>query len=299
MPTLAQLQSESWWTREIVPAALDAVFRQLCAHFDSDPLGGGTRGNEFHDYGRHRSLAWCLNSRFCTDRSYGTQDKRDRDGDPNHIRAIDVKLNRTQIREVSRRLDAAVRAGRAPMVAEWFGTFDNVNVSGWYEGHASSADDSHLEHVHVGVWTIYADDQAVLGALFAIMTGDDTVTPEDLIKLLSDTKFSSPALGVAGRSLTDWLKGGEGAKQEVAKLAATVAAANAADATRDAAVLAAVQALATTGGVEAAPIVTAIEAVRDEARTEFGRLYAENEQLRSALAAAARAEADALDPATP
>lgn len=220
MPSLAQLQTESWWVREIVTPELNETFHNLCAFFDSDPLGGGTRGNEFHVYGRHRSLAWCANSRFCTDPAYGTQDKRDRDGNPNHIRAIDVKLNRTQIREVSHRLDAAVRAGRAPMVAEWFGTFDNVNVSGWYEGHASSADDSHLEHVHVGVWTIYADDAQALGALFAIMTGEDDMTPEELLA----TKISSPALGVTGRALSDWIKAGEAAKQEVLKLGATVAA---------------------------------------------------------------------------
>jgi len=167
------ITSESWWGREIVPAALNALFRRCCTFFKSDPLGGGTKGNAAHDTGRHRSFEWVRNSAFCSDRSYGTRDKRDRDGNPRHIRAFDVKLTKTQIREVSHRLDKAVRAGDAPMVAEWFGTFDNQQVVGWYEGHPSSADDSHLAHVHVGVWTIYADDAAALDALFAIMTGDD------------------------------------------------------------------------------------------------------------------------------
>jgi len=180
------ITSESWWGREIVPAALNALFRRCCTFFKSDPLGGGTKGNAAHDTGRHRSFEWVRNSAFCSDRSYGTRDKRDRDGNPRHIRAMDVKLNRTQIREVSHRLDKAVRAGDAPMVAEWFGTFDNSTVVGWYEGHPSSADRSHLEHVHVGVWTKYADDADALDTLFAIMTGDDMPTAKEIAEAVWD-----------------------------------------------------------------------------------------------------------------
>lgn len=58
-------------------------------------------------------------------------------------------------------------------MAEWFGTFDNVHVVGWYEGHPSSSDNSHLQHVHIGVWTIYANDAAAMDEIFAVMTGDD------------------------------------------------------------------------------------------------------------------------------
>jgi hypothetical protein len=165
--------TETWWGREIVPAELSAVFRTLCSHFHSDPAGGGTKGNTAHTTGRHRSIEFCLNSAYCTDRSYGTRDKRDRDGNHRHIRALDVALNPTQMRQVSHRLDDAVRGGDAPMVAEWFGTFNNRTVVGWFEGHASSADSSHLYHVHVGVWTKYADDKAALNNLYAIMTGED------------------------------------------------------------------------------------------------------------------------------
>ena len=182
------ITSESWWGREIVPAAIDATFRRCCDFFHSDPLGGGTKGNAAHTKGRHRSLEWCLNSAFCTDRSYGTRDKRDRDGNPRHIRAFDLKLTRAQIREVSHRLDDAVRAGQLPQVAEWFGTFDNQQVVGWYEGHPSSADDSHLAHVHVGVWTIYADDQAALDEIYEVMTGETmALTPEDIDKVAART----------------------------------------------------------------------------------------------------------------
>jgi hypothetical protein len=167
------ITSESYWGREIVTDALNNLFRRCCEHFNSDPLGGGTKGNKLHTTGRHRSREFCLLSAFSTDRTYGTTDKRDRDGNPRYIRAMDVKLTPTQMRDVCHRLDNAVRAGRLPQVAEWFGTFDNRNVVGWYEGHPSSSDDSHLEHVHVGLWTVYADDVPALDGIYDVMTGDD------------------------------------------------------------------------------------------------------------------------------
>lgn len=167
------ITSESYWGREIVTDALNGLFRRCCDHFGSNPLGGGTKGNAAHTTGRHRSREWCLHSAFCTDRTYGTTDRRDRDGNPRYIRAVDVKLTPAQMRDVCHRLDNAVRGGRLPQVAEWFGTFDNRNVVGWFEGHPSSSDSSHLEHVHVGVWTIYADDVPALDEIYAVMTGDD------------------------------------------------------------------------------------------------------------------------------
>jgi hypothetical protein len=167
------ITSESYWGREIVTDALNNLFHRCCDHFGSNPLGGGTKGNAAHTTGRHRSREWVSNSAFCTDRTYGTVDKRDRDGNPRYIRAMDVKLTPAQMRDVCHRLDNAVRGGRLPQVAEWFGTFDNRNVVGWYEGHPSSADSSHLEHVHVGMWTVYADDVPALDEIFEVMTGDD------------------------------------------------------------------------------------------------------------------------------
>jgi hypothetical protein len=180
------ITSENYWGREIVTDALNGFFRRCCAHFKSNPLGGGTKGNVAHTTGRHRSREWVLHSRFCTDRSYGTVDKRDRDGNPRYIRACDVKLTPTQMREVSRRLDKAVRAGDLPQVAEWFGTFNNKTVVGWFEGHESSSDRSHLEHVHVGVWTKYAGDVDALDEIFAVMTGEDMELSDAAIQKIAD-----------------------------------------------------------------------------------------------------------------
>jgi hypothetical protein len=177
------ITSESYWGREIVTDSFNGLFRRCCDHFNSNPLGGGTKGNAAHTTGRHRSREWVQKSAFCTNRTYGTLDKRDRDGNPRYIRALDVKLTAAQMRDVCHRLDNAVRGGRLPQVAEWFGTFDNHTVVGWYEGHASSSDDSHLEHVHVGVWTVYADDVPALDEIYDVMTGDDM---SELFPVLGD-----------------------------------------------------------------------------------------------------------------
>jgi hypothetical protein len=46
-------------------------------------------------------------------------------------------------------------------------------VVGWYEGHPSSSDDSHLWHLHVGLWTGSCDDAAQLKLLGDIITGTE------------------------------------------------------------------------------------------------------------------------------
>lgn len=73
---------------------------------------------------------------------------------------------------------------------------------------------------------------------------------------------------------------------------ASITASFAADATRDAAQLAAIQALASAGGVDSAPIVAAVTAVRDEAREQFAALH---DQLAAETSARQAAEARAAE----
>jgi len=77
---------------------------------------------------------------------------------------------------------------------------------------------------------------------------------------------------------------------------ASVTASLAADDTRDAAMLAAIQGLAAGGGVDSAPIVAAVNAVRDEARTQFAALHdllaAETAARQAAEARVAQLERD-------
>jgi len=181
MITYAQLEAESWWLAEIVAPAHAAFNARMMAAYHLTPATCGSKGDNNHLYGRHRSRDWDLNSQFCTDRAYGTQDARDRAGAGNWIRATDIGISGPTHWAAAHRLDVAVRAGRLPGVAEWFGTYDGANVTGWYEGHWSAADDSHLTHLHVGLWTSHCDDAAQLQMLGDIIFGTDGGDPDMFI----------------------------------------------------------------------------------------------------------------------
>lgn len=184
------ITDDYYYQREIIPDELHGFFYDLCDHFNSNPGSGGIRGNTAHTTGRHRSLEFCKYSPYSTNHNYGTQDKRDTDGNHRHIRAVDLALGASNMSKVSHRLDDAVRAGDAPMVAEWFGTFNGEDVVGWYEGHPEDSDDSHLTHVHVGVWTKYADDRDALNELYAIMTGETMALSDDDIDRIVNALLS-------------------------------------------------------------------------------------------------------------
>lgn len=120
--------------------------------------------------------------------------------------------------------------------------------------------------------------------------------------------ISSPSLGLTDAA-SEFLKYAVSASRTADTILATVRANEATDATRDATVLAAIQALAQGGtSVDTAAVINAIQAVRDEARQQFTQLHteladaqaraaaaeAQVTQLRAQLATATRAEADAL-----
>lgn len=170
MATYVQLESEVWWRQEYEPPALRDFNDSLRAFFGMGRSEIGSKGDNNHMRGRHRSMAWALNSIYCTDRTYGTRDARDKSGDPNALRATDVGITGQTLYAASARLDRAVRAGLLPCVAEWFGTVDGKTVIGWYEGHPSSSDDSHLYHLHVGLWTSYATNAEQLRLLATVIT---------------------------------------------------------------------------------------------------------------------------------
>jgi hypothetical protein len=289
MPSRLQLEQEQVWLDQFVPPNMtDLLIKPLRIHFGLGPNEVGAPGDENHLRGRHRSRNWDLTSRWCTDPSYGTQDARDRRGDGDWYRALDVGISGPTLWAACHRVDALVRAGHLPGLAEWFGTFDGRTVVGWYQGHESSSDASHLTHGHFGLWTEFANDPATLRLLLAAITGGDDMplTPADA-KLVAGTTLGS-LLGSSGPTVAVALQSGYG------QILALVAEA-AADKTRDAAVLAAVQALATAGGVDSAPIVAAINAAAEASRTQVAALQAKVEDLEARLSAAAHAEADALD----
>lgn len=177
MPSYVQLASEPVWGWQYVPFNLQATIDRLRNFYHLGPTAIGAPGDNNHLYGRHRSANWDRNSIYCTNRSYGTTNAKDKAGDQNWYRAIDTGIQGQTLIDASHRVDALVRSGRVPGVAEWFGTFDGQVVVGWYEGHASSSDDSHLYHLHVGLWNQYANDPVTLDLVYAAITGEDDGMP--------------------------------------------------------------------------------------------------------------------------
>jgi hypothetical protein len=178
----AELAAEPWWGQETTSPAHEAFNKRLREFFGMGPSQIASKGDNNHLKGRHRSRDWSRNSQYCTDRSYGDRDQRDKTGLGIWLRATDVGISGQPLWDACKRLDAAVRANQLPAVAEWFGTFDGKTVVGWFQGHTSSSDSSHLYHLHVGLWTSACNDVdqiALLGDIITGAGGVDVLTAED------------------------------------------------------------------------------------------------------------------------
>jgi hypothetical protein len=171
--TYLQLAAEPEWQDEKEAPAHAALAERLRREYGHTRSQTGSKGDNNHLRGGHRSRNWILGSRYCTDRVYTVTDARDRAGDGDWLRATDVGIQDATLRAASSRLDQAVRAGRLPCVAEWFGTIDGQTVVGWYEGHPSTADDSHLYHLHFRLWTGSCNDAGQLQLLGDTILGKD------------------------------------------------------------------------------------------------------------------------------
>lgn len=172
MATYSQLMAEPVWGAQFVPPVMNAGLVGPLRVFYGLSFGAvGSAGDNNHLNGRHRSYNWDALSRYCTDRSYGTSDARDQGGNRNWYRAVDVGITGQRLFDASRRMDTLARSGACPGLAEWFGTFNGVTVSGWFQGAPATSDSSHLYHLHVGVWNQYANDAATMQQLYAAITG--------------------------------------------------------------------------------------------------------------------------------
>lgn len=226
------IDDEAVWKAEYTPAALKAFGDRVRAKLGCVVY---YKGDTNHRKGRHRSRNWCLTSDYCTNPSYGTTDARDKRGPGNAIRACDVMISGRTIRLVCKGVDEAVRAGRLPELAEWFGTLDGEAVAGWFQGRPGTSDKSHLTHLHLGVWTQFVELAEFYGRLFdAMMTyidGDDMAfldekdrdtgrTGAQMIKDIWWTLFRAAGEGRPEGSLVDDL--GDAAADDAARDAVAV-----------------------------------------------------------------------------
>ncbi|MEV7268396.1 hypothetical protein AB0N38_33055 [Micromonospora aurantiaca] len=174
MPTYAQLQAESWWGREIVTPEIDWLGDELCRRTKRPRTAFGSKGNNVHLRGAHRSQEWIKRSRYCTNRTYtvqaGLTGEQER-----HIAGVDftpgvwgAAANRALMVAQTRRLVAALKAGRLPGVREVIGTLDGRTVVGTRpDGSTFSSDSSHLEHWHLTLDRRHCRDQQLMARIVA------------------------------------------------------------------------------------------------------------------------------------
>jgi hypothetical protein len=202
MATYAQLAAEPEWLAEYIPPTLRILCERLQAHYGLGWSHIGCKGDENHLRGYHRSRAWILNSRYCTNRTYSvSRTPGDRaGGDPNWLCAVDATLPRAELLAACKRLDAAVRGGRLEKVVEWYGNTDGDGRVDGFDNIANaiaSSDSSHLWHLHMSFDRGRANEDH--SDLFAIITGEDMPTAQEIAAALLDTKLgrTGPTAGVA------------------------------------------------------------------------------------------------------
>lgn len=181
MATLLQLQTEPYWSREIVTAELGWLGSQLCARTGQPPGAVGTKGNIAHLSGGHRSQEWIKGSAFCTDRFYTVQPNLTA-AQKRHIAALDftpgvwgTRDNRRKVAALTGRLVDAGRSGRLAGVTEIIGSFDGVHAVGTTLASGATwwGDPSHLDHVHKTFDRRRLQDRAVMERVLAVALGED------------------------------------------------------------------------------------------------------------------------------
>jgi len=183
--TYAQLESERWWGREVVTAELDWLGDTLCARLRRPRAAAGSKGDNAHLNGAHRSQEWILNSRFSTSRSYTVQSGLNAT-QVRHISGFDMvpgewgsAQNRRLMIEQTGRLLAAMRAGRLDEVRELFGTVNGSTVTGWNNvtNSFASSDSSHLDHWHLSLDRRHCTNRPLMERIVAIALGEDEDMP--------------------------------------------------------------------------------------------------------------------------
>ncbi|MFG3340520.1 hypothetical protein [Glycomyces sp. NPDC048151] len=155
------------------PDAVYSVFHHVKARVPSARYGGAyVRKPGFHASVEDNLASWPSN--------YSVREAINRRDPRTVTRALDITLSDSDMRTLTRRLADAVRADdpRLEGLREFFGTLDGDEVYGrsrlgpdtaWY---ASSADDSHLWHIHLSFFTPFADDWSALAGIVSVLIGE-------------------------------------------------------------------------------------------------------------------------------
>ncbi|WP_433460685.1 hypothetical protein [Micromonospora sp. CA-248212] len=186
MATYAQLQAESYWTREIVTDEIDWLGDELCRRTNRPRTAFGSKGDNAHLRGAHRSQEWIERSRYCTSRTYTVQSGLTAE-QKRHVAGLDFTPGSDmQMIAQCKRLLAAMKAGRLDEVREFYGNVDGDRiVDGWdnVADRAASSDSSHLWHWHLTIDRRHCRNKALMERILSIALGlpteDDDMTPEE------------------------------------------------------------------------------------------------------------------------
>lgn len=183
-PTYAQLEAEKWWGREIRTDELKWCGDELCRRTGAPADSIGTKGNNCHLNGGHRSQEWIANSIYCTNRGYTVQNGLTAE-QLRHIAALDrtpgtwgTPENRAQVALETGRLLAAAKAGLLDGVTQIEGTLDGKTPFGYnvLTGTTFTPDSSHLEHWHLTFDRRRLHDKALMQKIVDIVVGDQEMT---------------------------------------------------------------------------------------------------------------------------
>lgn len=187
MPTYTELRRESYWDREIVTPELDWLGDELCRRTGRPRVAFGTKGDNRHLKGSHRSQEWIRRSRYCTNRTYTVQAGLTLD-QMRHIAGVDFTPGSVEdMITQSKRISTAMISGQLEGVREFYGNVDGDRiVDGWdnVRNRKATSDSSHLWHWHLGLDRRYCGDRALMERILAVVLGleiDDMLTPKDII----------------------------------------------------------------------------------------------------------------------
>lgn len=175
MATYAQLEAEPWWGREIVTAELDWLGDELCRRTGRPRVAAGSKGDNLHLRGAHRSQEWILHSRWCTNRTYTVQAGLTKE-QLRHIAGFDFTPgSAAEMVAQCQRLMVALKAGQIEEIREFYGNVDGDKVvDGWdnLTNRAATSDSSHLWHWHLSIDRTKLRDQKLMERITAIALGD-------------------------------------------------------------------------------------------------------------------------------
>lgn len=177
--TYAELQAEPWWGREIRTDELKWCGDELCRRTGAPADSIGTKGNNCHLNGGHRSQEWITHSVYCTNRSYTVQSGLSAE-QLRHLAALDrtpgtwgTAANRAQVAAETRRLLDAAKAGQLDGVTQVEGTLDGRTPFGYnvLTGTTFTPDSSHLDHWHLTFDRRRMRDMALMQKIADVVTG--------------------------------------------------------------------------------------------------------------------------------